>query len=287
MALIRVPGQRVVIATESGATGLDIGDERVDLGASIHMGGMPIADGLRSSRIEVVSGVIRQNPSTPAQWAFIQDSGHVQNGFNDVYGDATAEPPNGNLHALSGALYVKFAKTYSRVISLIVAPDETLAYDYGVTCGASVGVDQITIRAKVTRGIAGAVRFDGTNWVISMGEFQGVAPSVSYNSTTGALTVDHSNEFVRGLAIHLTPWFTSSQVPYLPVIRTGTTNSSFAINWIDTTTGAIVTGAASQRMACFFSKRMSSAARLDGVSGWDAVPFHTGGNLWIYGIMEL
>lgn len=237
--------------------------------------GVPYSDLLRSSKIGIVAGTIEQNSSTRTQWDYISDSAHVPVGVSGAYATASG-----------GQITIDFDKTYSRVISFIAGPDETLANVMGFTVGASVGLSSAVLSADANFNGAFTVYYNGSTWVFSSGTGQEINPTFSSYSN-GTLTITH--DYCRGIAANVNPFSNGGAVvnPYMPIVKT-IGNSSIEIQWIDTTTGNIVTGAASTRMMASVTKDNNAGLFLDGTNDADVinnVDISTG-NIWFFGIFE-
>ena len=82
-----------------------------------------------------VAGTIRKNKKG---WFFIDDDAHDPIGVSKV-------------SANGSSIVIEFDKKYTKVVSFICGPDETLALD-GFVCGASVGLDKVIIKASDRNG---------------------------------------------------------------------------------------------------------------------------------------
>lgn len=249
--------------------------------ADQYLGGMPIADDLRTGKIEIVAGILRQDLTDKTQWYFIDDGNHIPIGFDTTYQAGV------NLAVLDNVrLMVKFAKTYTGVVSIIAIPDELLAREYHLSIGPSVGFDGIELHGRISRQISGRIYYDGAQWVATNGTYQGTAPTIGY--TGGVLTVTHGADFCPGDGVCLTPESVGGSVsqPYLPVLHT-VADGSFQVQFYDPGSNQILNTAASTRMAFRWTKSVDIMARFDGTGGHDAIPFHTGGNIWVLGIMKV
>ena len=105
---------------------------------------------------DIIAGAIRQDENDVTKWFYISDTNHQPIGLDTV------------VEANNIYLRINYKKTYDKVISLVVVPDETLA-SLNITAGASVGLSYslIGIGCKYTQ--TGLVYYDGTNWVDSNG----------------------------------------------------------------------------------------------------------------------
>lgn len=278
----RVQNQRVFrldTGVQERWTGSAWVDDTVPIVDSGYIGGIPIGDDVRTKKLEILAGVLRQDSVDKTKWSFLQDTQHAMVGFNGVYSNVVGSE---NLFASGGSLTVRYKKTYKRCVSLIVAPDETLSNVWHVSVGGSVGLDRVVISARFSQQVAGQIFWDGTAWQNTMGTYQGAVPVLSYD--TGTLTVTHG--FCPGAALSVVPFSNNATVnPYMPVVRV-LHNGDFAVQFVDTTTGNLVSGAPSTKMAFYWSKVFDGPANLDGSNGHDAIQFYNPGNFWVYGIME-
>lgn len=242
-----------------------------------YVGGIPIAQNLRNKRIEIVAGTLRQNASDRTKWDWIADANHVGVGVNTAV-QATAS---------GSQLTVNFNKTYSRVITFLCGPDETLANRLNFTCGASVGLSSANIKASINLTLAALIRYTGATWEIAYGTGQGGISSHNVEITSavfssGNLTLAHS--WCDGADAQVSPWSNGGAVvPYIPVIRSiadGQTIVSFA-NYA----GAFVT-TADTNMAFGIRKNFSEGIVLDGTGGTEALDLDLG-NIWMIGIFEV
>lgn len=81
-------------------------------------------------KISVLAGVIRRVGNS---WIFLNDAGHASIGFTP-----TITEPSTN------SIQINFDKTYSKVLTCIVTPDDTYA-QRGIVFGASCGLNKAII----------------------------------------------------------------------------------------------------------------------------------------------
>lgn len=241
------------------------------------VGGVPWADALRSSKLGIVAGAIRQNGVDRKKWDYISDGAHVPVGLS---GD--------NATAAGGAITLTFDKTYGRVISFVCGPDETLGNVMGVSVGASVGLSSAILSASATFNGAFTVEWDGAagEWVFSVGTGQNIAPAlVSY--VNGSLRVGHS--YCRGIGVQVSPYTAGGEIlnPFIPALKAAG-NQYFDIQWIDPATGSVVTGLESERMKAAVTKVNNLGLYLDGTNGATEINGvdMSSGNIWFFGIFE-
>jgi hypothetical protein len=215
--------------------------------------GVPAAGNLNTSEIGIVAGTIRQDDTDRTKWYFINDVSHEPVGVSGTYATASG-----------GTITLNYDTTYSEVISMVVAPDETFANQMNISCGGSVGLSRVLISASSAFTGAFTLEWTGSAWSFISGTAQLLDPTfVSYNA--GTLTLSH--DYCRGAA----------------------SQDQVAIQWIDTTTGNIVTDATpSPRMKALITKTNAQGLFLDGtnnatdINGIDMDL----GNFWFYGIFK-
>lgn len=238
-----------------------------------YIGGVPIADSLRDGSIGIVAGAIRQNTSDRTRWDFINDSLHEPVGVSGAFATAAG-----------GKITITFDKTYSEVISFIATPDETLSNVLDMTMGASVGLSSAVISASSQRQGAFTLSYDTGVWDFVSGTNQDINPTLeTYDN--GTLTIAHN--YCRGINVNISPYSLNGSVlnPYIPIVKT-VSNVSIGIQWIDTQTGNIVTGSASERMKAVVSKVNNGGLYLDGTNDSNSLNLDSG-NIWFYGIFKV
>lgn len=233
-------------------------------------------DLLGDGRVVVIAGTLRQSASDPSEWYWIGSDENPQYGLHVPTGvSRVLNTPAGNLTATGDRLRVYFDRTFDRTISVTVTPDEFLAQQWGVTVGASVGLEYFDIKAGFTRGGGGNIRYDGADFVAVDGTNQDLNPQMAY--VGGNLTVTH--DYCPGADVQVVAWSNDGTVnPYLPILRS-VTNTSFVVQFLDTTTGTIVAGGATTQMAFYWFKSFTGPANMNTAD----VPFASG-NLWVVGI---
>lgn len=216
----------------------------------------------------------------PQQWDWIKDSGHEPIGVDD----------SAPLIADGLTLSIPYTKTYSKVLSFIAAPDETLSSRLNVSIGASVGTSNADLQMSLKRILATAIRWTGSTWDIVYGANQGGTGqnqvNISDTNFAGSiLTLTH--DAVPGFNVDVSPRFVSgvtTQV-YLPVVGS-VSNTSTGILFSDTTTGSFV-ATEDTNMSVFFSKDYSSSYPFDGSNSDAASIDLETGNIWFFGIMQV
>lgn len=110
-----------------------------------------------------------------ATWAPIDDTGHRPSGVLSV-------------ETLADRIVVHHDFTAVRVSSVQVTPDETLS-GMGISCGASVGLDQTRIHLYSTPdGLGDYVYYDGTAWQ----SFAGVFSGFTWYTNPGRVRLEHA-----------------------------------------------------------------------------------------------
>lgn len=275
------------LAALSGVGAADLQAINAILVESGYFGGVPIGSDVRNKKLEIICGVVRQDPTDRKKWFWIEDTSHAMTGFDNVYQNSTDFPPYGNLFAAGGSLGLKFKKTYKRALTFIAVPDETLSNSFGFTCGVSLGLSYLQLKGHVTAQLSGRIYYDGAAWVAEMGTYQGDIPGMAFASS--ALTVTHNDGstytgFCNGVGVTLTPHSVGGTiVPYTPVLKS-VANGNFVVEFYSTTGARIA--AVDTKMAFYWSKIMDIPAVLDGTLGHDLVSYSIPGNIWVCGIME-
>ncbi|HEY4546094.1 MAG TPA: hypothetical protein VIG90_06675 [Pedomonas sp.] len=255
--------------------------QTTELSSDVNIGGVPIADGLRSGKIEIVAGVIRQDAEDKTKWNYINDAGHVPIGVTGTYALATGSE-----------ILVRFAKTYKRVLSMVMGPDELLSNRHGMSVGASVGLSTMTLKASIEKTLSARVHWDSVQWQVAYGAGQGSTADNGNVSITGinipsAGTVQIDHTPCPGNNVSVIPNTRGGVViPYIPALR-GITDTQIAINYINPATDTLRTDAtATTRMSMQVNKSFRGGVLLDGTGGSDMYRFNLG-NIWFFGIMEV
>ena len=207
---------------------------------------------------EIVAGVFRKTAGT---WAFIEDAGHTKLHLSSL-------EENGN------RLKVHYDKTYSKVISMIAVPDETLSLN-GVILGCSVGTSFNEIygfspvsSARITSGASFSV-------VSSLG---GGISAAAWNATNNCCRVTISNAFVQLNAYGISP--ISRSAKYRCIIReTSTTWTD--VQFVDKD-GVIATAYDNGEMG--FDITIERPREINVNSATIQV---AGSNIWMLGVMEV
>lgn len=215
----------------------------------------------------------------PSLWQWIKDGTHEPIGVDD------STPAV----ATANGIRIPYTTNYSKVISFIAAPDETLAKNISFACGASVATDEAFIQASANLTLAARVRYDGANWAYTYGSGQGGFGdlSVKINSESFAgNTLELNHDWLGGINIGLTPnSFNGTVAPYIPVLR-GQSNNQTLVNFMDPITGSFV-GVEDTKMCMQLTKNFSGNIPLDGGGNTSDVLNLSLGNIWIFGIFQV
>ena len=217
----------------------------------------------------------------PARWDWISDSNHVPVGVDG----STA------LTASGSSLTIPYSKTYSRVVSLVAVPDETLANSLNFTCGTSVGLSNSVIKASINLTLAAHVSYNGSSWDVSYGAGQGGTASHNVEITgvtfpsNGNVEIAHS--YCPGIDASVLPFSNLGAVaPYIPVVRAVSAGVIY-VNFHDTSTGGLRSDSTPNTShAMHVRKNFSEGIVLDGTSGSYDLDLYLG-NIWVYGVMEI
>lgn len=222
--------------------------------------------GANGGRYRVVAGVLR---NTGSGWAPIDDADHHPMNMGAVTYSADS----------GGQIVVDYtAIGATKVVSLVVTPDETLARA-GFFAGASVTQQNTTIRlARVFPEYADQVSYSGTAWTSALGVFTGLSFSA------GVLTLTHPD---LTLGTDQVPQLDISVVgrggTYVPNVGSaGLSSTAFPIEFRDWA-GALVTTANTNMRA--YVKRGGGIRSVD-----PAVVTTTqfpASNLWVFGVFEV
>lgn len=267
------------VFSESSITGVTLEDIKGIIKKSGTVLGFPFAPDARNKQIEIVAGVIRKQAIGSAAWFFINDTEHRPIGVAD---------PSAIMNAVGGDVTIDFGKTYSKVISFLCGPDETLATKLNASVGASVGLSNATISMGVHVEASGAVRNNGS--VISdinLSEFD-VNASTAYNGA-GTATVSFDAIGSSFVETTLWPWSDSgAYAPYLPVIKSYG-GDEITVNFVNSLGSTLYTGALTPELGFGWSIKRNGTALLDGTEATAIENVLAGGssNIWFFGIFEV
>lgn len=126
-----------------------------------------------NKKVKIIAGVIRNSGEG---WEFIDNNGHEPLNLTSVSVDE------------NGYIVINYGFTASKVLSLVVCPDEAFAGQY--TCGASVGLNNSVIKIySLPKSIGGMVRYTSGAWTYATtSDFTGVT-----FESNGNLTLSHDD----------------------------------------------------------------------------------------------
>jgi len=237
--------------------------------------GIPYTPELGYSKIEIVAGTLRQNQFNGTQWDWIKDGNHEPIGVVDTVPAI----------ASGSSLTIDFLKTYSKVISFVACPDETLANAIGFKCGASVGLNKVQIKASVNQVMSAQIWYDGAAWNWAFAPGQGGAgqhgtdiSSIIFN--TGNITIQHDE--IKGTDVSLVPWTQEGTVnPYPIHLRSLSPTTRTIVTPRSWTGGYVLTP--DTNMSFIYTKRFDGGIFMDGTNGSEVFEMYRG-NIWFYGI---
>lgn len=245
------------------------------IAAGIPGAGNIIVPGLAGSTVELVAGTIRQNVGNLTHWDYINDANHTPVGVDGDFALASGS-----------SITINFAKTYSRVLTMIVGTDETLANAHGMTVGASVGLSSAVIQASARLNANAIVRYTGSAWSVANTPGTSFFGTPSYTGST--LTIP--NTYCPGTDVQLTPYtFNGSLTPFMPLIK-NPNHQSTDINFLNMATGALHLGGVDPSMSFLIRKSYQEGIVLSGASGatGNAADMNlTAGNIWFIGAFEV
>jgi hypothetical protein len=244
--------------------------------------GYPFAPDARGKNIEVVAGVIRKTANGTADWAFINNIDHRPIGVD----------LGATITATDDRLIIQFAKTYSKVISFICGPDETLASKLNATVGASVGLSSAEIRLGISAECSGVVRWNGSGGVqdVELGPFF-VNPVTTMSNGLAKTTIDAlSYPYVsKDDSISISPYSGSANiVPFMPCLKTYNYNSH-EVNFIDNYGSSFYGGGPSLNIGYLWNRSVCRPAILDGreAAAFESILAGPSSNIWFYGVFEV
>lgn len=212
----------------------------------------------------------------PSWWFYINDADHTPLGMttSGIYNPITGT---------STLLTMGMDDTYSKVLSVVACPDETLSAAQGMSIGPSVALNGIAFRASCDRTFAYEIFYNsGTGqWSFASSSGQDLLESFTYSS--GNLVINH--KYCPKVNVQLTPYSKLGAVtPYIPVLKQ-VTNTQFTVNFLDYASGGLVVTTADDKMSMYASKNFNNLVPFDGSGGSWTIPFYLG-NIWFLGIMQ-
>jgi hypothetical protein len=211
----------------------------------------------------------------PSQWDFINDANHEPVGVDD----------SAPIIAVGASIPIPFTKTYTRVLGWSTGPDETLANTIQFDVGASVGLNQATLKASASLHGASQFFWDGAVFQIATNPSQDLNFIDDAAATGNNLIINH--DYCPGIAVNVNPYNVGGSVnPFTPMIKS-VANDSLVIAFQDPVTGLSHTsGSFTTQMAFTINKVFHSGLLLDG-SGDSHTLDLSAGNIWFYGIFEI
>lgn len=216
-----------------------------------------IQTAFENKNVKIIAGVIRNSGTG---WRLIDDANHQPINIDSVSVDS------------ANNIVINYGFTASKVLSLVVTPDDTFAKSY--TCGASVGLSTATIALyTIPRTIGGFVYYNSSNssWNVDSSDF-----TATYNSNTGQLTLSHES-----LSSYATKDIMNISVSGRDCNARLFSTASNAVNvkfydW----DGNVITTPSSDMKVCVARTINAVHANANNV-------INSGGNFWIYGILEV
>lgn len=217
---------------------------------------------------------------SPEQWDWITTGNHTPVGVDSSTSVIVTSPYD---------LTIPLAKTYSEALSIVAGPDEELASRFGMSVGASVSLNEFTLKMGISRTLSAGISYNGSSWDVSYGFNQGGTEAGQVNITDATFSNPRlilTHDVMLGGNISVSPVHISGvTVTHHPVIESRTTTET-RIRFIDASTGAYVT-AADVDMSFQLSYNYNSDYPWDGVLGdADATEFEDG-NIWFIGAMQV
>lgn len=141
-----------------------------------------------TKKLEVIGGCLRNETNA---WQPLENSAHGTLGVASVTTSTTG-------------ITLNFSKTFSKIISFVAVPDETLA-TAGVHIGSSVGTGLAEIRLGGGVGVDGYVSYNGTSWVVD----GPAGVTAAWDNANGCVVVSYPTlpvaSTVTGTELTLTP----------------------------------------------------------------------------------
>lgn len=238
--------------------------------------GTPWGPTRNETKLQMVCGALRQNTTNRAIWNFITNSTHRPLNFGGEFAIAS-----------SNTLTLSYGKTFSRVVAALAFADETFGGGANVIFGSRPSTTNVVISAGSSFAGSWVLRYTGAAWSLTSVSGSDVQPAVS-SYVNGVLRLTH--DYLRGGNIALSAWSNGGgNFGYLPVLKE-ITDSYVDIQWIDPTTGNIVTDATPLwRMTAGITLRHYGPLDLDGSNSADSLlgeDTSVGGNIWVWLLLE-
>jgi hypothetical protein len=247
--------------------------------------GHPIAHAARNSRIDIISGSMRQSTTDRTRWEYHTNpnqpaaNAHILFGVSGTYAQVQADHKS---------IRITFEKTGDKLNTLLVTPDEAFATDFMLTAGATIGTGYADVMVGLMCAKGGRIYYStaDSSWHYSggtlLGQYFFIEPEFSYNSTTGELTVTHG--YIPSGLVVATPGHDSNVTTvYMPVV----TEIGFRyciVKFLNMQTGAFVTGAANANMNFLIQKTCNNILTVDNSSDTENDLRLDRGNLLFFGL---
>ena len=248
-----------------------------------YRGGTPQATQFKKWGLDVISGIVRKVAEGTDKWKFISnaqgDADHETIGFDNTI-EYTAD-------ATSLTLPLNLLTTpTSEVLSVICAPDETLAV-YGLTVGASVGTSQLQLQMSFDNKFGRSFRYDGApNFVMTTIYGSIYAVSFSIISPNVMRVV-----FPRMVAPKIVMTPAGTGIPHYPTVKSFNNAYTMDIKFLDLVAGTLNPSLSAQHDFNLYMEDRT-VMQLNGSTG--GAPSDVGdkilttgtSNIWIYGIQK-
>ena len=248
-----------------------------------YRGGTPQATQFKKWGLDVISGVLRKVAEGTDKWKFISnaqgDADHETIGFdNSIQYTADATSLTLPLNLLTTPT--------SEVLSVICAPDETLAA-YGLTVGASVGTSQLQLQMSFDNKFGRSFRYDGApNFVMTTIYGSIYAVSFSIISPNVMRVV-----FPRMVAPKIVMTPAGTGIPHYPTVKSFNNAYTMDIKFLDLVAGTLNPSLGAQHDFNLYMEDRT-VMQLNGSTG--GAPSDVGdkilttgtSNIWIYGIQK-
>jgi len=221
------------------------------------------ASGINAStegkKVAFVAGVIRNSGNG---WEYINDSGHNPMNLSSV-------TVNQN-----GQIVINYGFTASKVLSLVATPDETFARSYII--GGSVGLDSTLFNVYSLPINYGGLTTVANNAVtVTNSNFT----SGSFNTSTGEIKLSHPSLSALSAKEKFNISAICSSASYDVII--GSQGNDYISLYLKDSSGTILKDTVGIRINIIATRQVNSVF----VNADDIVS--TGGNFWIYGVMEI
>ncbi len=230
--------------------------------------------------IMIVAGVIRPTIAAGTDsvtWSWIADVDHTT--LNML--------PTVTASGSQQYITINYPSSY-KVITLLVGPDEQLA-KFGIQAGASVGVSSANIHPKIINNWGGYVVSNGTTYV-STGAYNNTNPTVSFNATTGQISLDVTGIETLGIADVYKVTATSTRPGYQVIHNISETTASSMKFYLLDGMGNVVRGSTPTNTG-FFWRGATSFKGFDtqwwgGSNAWYKNIFTAASNFWVIGVLK-